>query len=105
MTLSPTTDAGVYCPTLAAEIVAANGQGGGEGRVPINLVGMAVGDPCTDNDSQRQSMDMLWYAHKNSLVPDDEYTFLTKQCGASHPSSRSAGSCPYPIAIPYSHTL
>lgn len=59
--------AGVYCPTLAAEIVAGNAKGA---TTRINLVGMAVGDPCTDNDSQRQSMDMLWYAHKNSLVPD-----------------------------------
>jgi serine carboxypeptidase-like clade I len=69
--------------------VAGNAKGG---TPLINLVGMAVGDPCTDNDSQRQSMDMLWYAHKNSLVPDREYTFLTNECGASHPSSRAAGA-------------
>ncbi len=81
--------AGVYCPTLAAEIV--NGNAGGAAP-RINLVGMAVGDPCTDNDSQRQSMDMLWYAHKNSLVTDDVYTFLTTECGATHPSPLAAGS-------------
>lgn len=80
--------AGVYCPTLAAQIVAGNAA---DGAPRINLAGMAVGDPCTDNDSQRQSMDMLWYAHKNSFVPDAEYNFLSKQCGATHPSSRSAG--------------
>lgn len=79
--------AGVYCPTLAQEIVFGNRIASHK----INLVGMAVGDPCTDNDSQRQSMDMLWYAHKNSLVPDTEYAFLANECGASHPSSRSAG--------------
>ena len=80
--------AGVYCPTLAAEIVAGNAKGG---QPHINLTGMAVGDPCTDNDSQRQSMDMLWYAHKNALLPDDDYNFLTTQCGASHLSSRASG--------------
>ena len=32
------------------------------------VVGMAVGDPCTDNAAQRDSMDMLWYAHKNVLL-------------------------------------
>lgn len=80
--------AGVYCPTLAAEIVAGNAKGGPQ----INLTGMAVGDPCTDNDSQRQSMDMLWYAHKNGLVPDAEYNFLTQQCGASHPSGHTVGA-------------
>ena len=50
--------AGVYCPTLAAEIV----RGNAAGKPPIHLAGMAVGDPCTDTPSQRQSMDMLWYA-------------------------------------------
>lgn len=79
--------AGVYCPTLAAEIVAGNARGGPR----INLVGMAVGDPCTDNDSQRQSMDMLWYAHKYSLVPDAQYDYLVNTCGASHPSGHRAG--------------
>jgi serine carboxypeptidase-like clade 1 len=45
----------VYCPTLAAEIVKGNSQ---PGASPIHLVGMAVGDPCTDNQAQQQSMDM-----------------------------------------------
>ena len=80
--------AGVYCPTVAAEILAANSR---SGATPINLVGMAVGDPCTDNDSQRQSMDMLWYAHKYSLVPDDLYQYLTSTCGLTHRPSRVAG--------------
>ena len=53
--------AGVYSPTLAAEIVAGNAAGSGAAK--INLVGMAVGDPCTDNAAQRDSMDMLWWAH------------------------------------------
>ncbi len=53
--------AGVYCPTLAAQILE-NNKGGG--APPINLVGMAVGDPCTDNDAQREAFDMLWCARR-----------------------------------------
>lgn len=48
--------AGVYSPTLAQEIVDANARG----APAIKLTGMAVGDPCTDTPSQRDSMDMLW---------------------------------------------
>jgi serine carboxypeptidase-like clade 1 len=44
--------AGVYVPTLAKEIVVNAPQ--------VNLVAIAVGDPCTDNTAQRDSMDMLW---------------------------------------------
>lgn len=79
--------AGVYCPTLAAEIVAANAAGG----APINLVGMAVGDPCTDNKAQKQSMDMLWYAHKYGLVAGPEYSFLSQTCGYEQPAHLAAG--------------
>ena len=80
--------AGVYCPTLAKQIVDGNDRG--QPRIP--LVGMAVGDPCTDTPSQRQSMDMLWYAHKNGLVQDKEYNFLVDTCNASAPSERSTGA-------------
>ena len=48
--------AGVYCPTLADQVV----QGNTAGQPRINLVGMAVGDPCTDNKAQKQAFDMLW---------------------------------------------
>ena len=44
--------AGVYVPTLSREIL--------DNAPEINLVSIAVGDPCTDNDAQKQSMDMLW---------------------------------------------
>jgi cathepsin A (carboxypeptidase C) len=54
--------AGVYIPTLAKEII--------KHAPDINLVGLAVGDPCTDNDAQRDSMDALWYSHKYGLIPD-----------------------------------
>lgn len=85
--------AGVYCPTLAAEIVAGNAAG----APVINLVGMAVGDPCTDNASQRQSMDMLWYAHKYGLVRDDDYEFLTTACEYSDPRPLAAGAWHVPL--------
>ena len=56
--------AGVYIPTLAERIFSSNREidgeigeiGAGSGR-RINLVGLAVGDPCTDNEAQAQSMD------------------------------------------------
>ena len=81
--------AGVYSPTLAAEIVAGNAVGSAAAK--INLVGMAVGDPCTDNAAQRDSMDMLWWAHKNGLVPEREYAYLWDTCGMRHPSALAAG--------------
>lgn len=82
--------AGVYSPTLAAEIVAGNAAGSAAAK--INLVGMVVGDPCTDNAAQRDSMDMLWWAHKNGLVPEREYAYLWDTCGMRHPSALAAGA-------------
>ena len=79
--------AGVYVPTLAAEIVKANKAGAPH----INLVGLAVGDPCTDNTAQADSMDMLWYAHKYGLVPDAEFDFLWNTCRTRAPSAVGAG--------------
>jgi len=65
--------AGIYIPTLAYEILqyAAN---------VINLKGLAIGDPCTDNDAQKDSMDALWYGHKYGLVDDAVYDQLWNQC-------------------------
>jgi serine carboxypeptidase-like clade 1 len=83
--------AGVYCPTLAAEIVKGNEATGASGK-KINLVGMAVGDPCTDNKAQADSMDMLWWAHKNGLVPERAFSFLWDECGMRAPSALAAGS-------------
>jgi serine carboxypeptidase-like clade I len=45
--------AGVYIPTLTKEIL--------DHAPEINLKGIAVGDPCTDNTAQADSMDSLWY--------------------------------------------
>merc|ERR1711966_322514 len=53
--------------------------------------GIAVGDPCTDTPSQKQSMDMLWYAHKHGFVFDDDYEFLSTQCGKQYPAFLSRG--------------
>ena len=75
--------AGVYVPTLAREVL--------DNAPEINLVSVAVGDPCTDNAAQQQSMDMLWYSHKHGFVPDKDYTFLTEKCGARFPSHLAAG--------------
>jgi hypothetical protein len=64
--------AGVYIPTLAKEIL---------DNSPLqNLKGIAVGDPCTDNDAQADSMDPLWYANKYGLVDEEVYNVLWKSC-------------------------
>ena len=54
--------AGVYLPTLARELLADPAA-----RDAVPLRGVLVGDPCTDGTVQAESMDQLWYAHKNGL--------------------------------------
>jgi len=68
--------AGVYVPTLAREIL--------DNAPEVNIKGLAVGDPCTDNTAQHDSMDMIWYSHKNGFVPDELYDTLWNKCGARH---------------------
>jgi cathepsin A (carboxypeptidase C) len=68
--------AGVYVPTLAKEIL--------DNAPEINLKGVAVGDPCTDNKAQKDSMDMLWYGHKNGFVDPAVFDLLWNHCGARH---------------------
>ena len=80
--------AGVYVPTLARAILDHN-DAGGEFSIP--LVGVAAGDPCTDNEFQRDSMDMLWYAHKHGFVPEEDFDLLWNRCRARHPSAKSRG--------------
>mmetsp|Transcript_60748 Transcript_60748/g.109458 ORF Transcript_60748/g.109458 Transcript_60748/m.109458 type:complete len:549 (-) Transcript_60748:22-1668(-) len=75
--------AGVYVPTLAAEIL--------ENAKEINLKGVGVGDPCTDNAAQSDSMDMMWYAHKNGFLLDADFDLLWKTCKRRHPSILAAG--------------
>mmetsp|Transcript_10022 Transcript_10022/g.36653 ORF Transcript_10022/g.36653 Transcript_10022/m.36653 type:complete len:531 (+) Transcript_10022:48-1640(+) len=70
--------AGVYVPTLTREVL--------DNAPEINLVGIGVGDPCTDNESQKISMDSIWYSHKYGFLPDDQYDFLWNNCSARYPS-------------------
>jgi len=75
--------AGVYIPTLSKEIL--------DNAPEINLKGIAVGDPCTDNTAQADSMDSLWYGHKYGLVDDAVYDQLWNQCGYRSPNLMSKG--------------
>jgi len=74
--------AGVYIPTLSKEIL---------DHTNLNLKGIAVGDPCTDNEAQADSMDSLWYAHKNALVDDEIYDLLWNKCEARLPNLLTRG--------------
>lgn len=75
--------AGVYVPTLTKEIL--------DNAPEINMQGVAVGDPCTDNVAQQDSMDMLWYGHKHGFVPDEEYDLLWNNCSHRSPSAHTLG--------------
>lgn len=65
--------AGVYVPTLAEQLL--------DHAPEIPVKGLAVGNPCTDTASQRESMDLLWLAHKQGLVPDADFELLWRRCG------------------------
>jgi len=75
--------AGVYIPTMAYEILEYNKENPAS---TVNLKGLAVGDPCTDNTAQADSMDALWYGHKYGLVDDDIYDVLWNQCDVRLPN-------------------
>jgi cathepsin A (carboxypeptidase C) len=75
---------GVYTPTLARELLEH-----AERIVP--LAGLAVGDPCTDNTCQADSMDMVWYSHKYGLLPDRLFDTLWHGCRLRMPARLSAG--------------
>jgi serine carboxypeptidase-like clade I len=75
--------AGVYVPTLVKEIL--------DNAPEINIQGMAVGDPCTDNTAQKDSMDMIWYGHKNGFVAEATFDLLWNTCGARHPVKLMTG--------------
>lgn len=79
--------AGVYVPTLARAILDHNDAGGS----PVPIVGIAAGDPCTDNEFQRDSMDMLWYAHKYGFVPEEDFDLLWNRCRARYARPMSRG--------------
>ena len=81
--------AGVYIPTLTKEIL---------DYTDINIKGIAVGDPCTDNDAQEESMDSLWYAHKNALVDDEVYDLLWNKCMVRLPNLMTRGGVSHVIS-------
>ena len=70
--------AGVYIPTLTKEIL--------DHAPELNLRGLAVGDPCTDNTAQEDSMDALWYSYKYGLVDDATYDLLWNHCEVRQPT-------------------
>lgn len=76
--------AGVYVPTLAKELLE-------HAERDVPLAGLAVGDPCTDNACQADSMDMVWYSHKYGFLPDQLFETLWHTCAMRHPSPRAAG--------------
>ncbi|OEU18202.1 alpha/beta-hydrolase [Fragilariopsis cylindrus CCMP1102] len=68
--------AGVYIPTLSKELL-----NDPIAKQTVPLKGIMVGDPCTDNDAQRDSMDPLWYSNKYGLMDTDVYdTLQSKEC-------------------------
>lgn len=75
--------AGVYVPTLARELILNAPQ--------VNLKGIAVGDPCTDNEAQKDSMDMLWYGHKHGFVTDSDFDLLWNHCQIRHTRAIAQG--------------
>lgn len=76
--------AGVYIPTLTKEIL-------DNASDKIKLTGIAVGDPCTDNAAQRDSMDSLWYGYKYGLVDEQLYDLLWNQCNVRVPNLMTMG--------------
>lgn len=85
--------AGVYVPTLARAIVERNERISNNASADtsrlIPLAGVAVGDPCTDNAAQKDSMDALWYANKHGLVAAEDFDFLWNTCGHRQTHARA----------------
>merc|ERR1719491_750753 len=79
--------AGVYIPTLSKELL--EHPTSKDGVVPLQ--GIMVGDPCTDNKVQRESMDSLWYSHKYGLMDLDVYHTLTsEECDGIYDTSKKS---------------
>ncbi|CAB9504183.1 Carboxypeptidase Y homolog A [Seminavis robusta] len=76
--------AGVYIPTLTKEILDHAAE-----QVPLK--GIAVGDPCTDNTAQQDSMDSLWYGFKYGLVDEQTYDLLWNKCNVRSPNLMTQG--------------
>lgn len=63
--------AGVYIPTLSKELLTDP-----IAKDVVPLKGIMVGDPCTDNAAQRDSMDPIWYSNKYGLMDSEIYDVL-----------------------------
>jgi serine carboxypeptidase-like clade 1 len=83
--------AGVYVPTFTYELIQYNRQATQNNQSLINLKGIAVGDPCTDNDAQAESMDALWYGNKYGLVDDQIFDVLWNTCEVRIPTTMRTG--------------
>jgi len=81
--------AGVYIPTLSKEIL---------DHSDINLKGIAVGDPCTDNKAQDESMNSLWYANKYGLMDEEVYDLLWNKCDIRMPNMMTQGGMAHVIS-------
>ena len=44
-----------------------------------------------DTSTYASPQDMIWYGHKNGMIPDDDFNLLWNTCGARHPSSLTKG--------------
>jgi len=63
--------AGVYIPTLSRQLLVNE-----QAQKHVPLKGILVGDPCTDNAAQADSMDSLWYSQKYGLMDDEVFDVL-----------------------------
>ncbi len=63
--------AGVYIPTLSRQLLVNE-----QAQKHVPLKGILVGDPCTDNAAQADSMDSLWYSQKYGLMDNEVFDVL-----------------------------
>ena len=78
--------AGVYIPTLSKELLTNE-----DAIKHVPLKGILVGDPCTDNAAQADSMDSMWYSHKYGLMDNEVYDVLTSdECADTEYSRQKA---------------
>ena len=66
--------AGVYIPTLSNELLTNE-----DALEHVPLKGILVGDPCTDNAAQQDSMDAMWYSRKYGLMDNEVYDVLQSE--------------------------
>jgi serine carboxypeptidase-like clade 1 len=81
--------AGVYIPTLSKQIL---------DHTSLPLKGIAVGDPCTDNKAQDDSMNSLWYANKYGLMDEEVFDLLWNKCNIRLPNLMTQGGISHVIA-------